>query len=162
MAKKYASHLADAVRQYLDAKEFKYQFDDARGRFRLTMTLGDSKLRSVDLFINVGERYIQVFGVAPINTPQESFGRVMEYFARINWAVRPGKFVIDLSDGETRFESSLEVQDSPPDQQKIKFIIELILVMWYQFGNGYIKILYSDVSPLAAFEEARQLGDDAQ
>ena len=154
----YSAALADATRQMLDKLELKYDFDEDRGVFRLTIKLGaDQKLQHVKMFICIGENAVTSFVTVDMKADTASLGAVAEYITRANYGLRLGNFEMDYRDGEVRYRCHNFFGDWIPSGEELETIaVGCPVQMWRRYGNGFLKVLFGGMSAKDAIEETER------
>ena len=146
--------LAIGVKEFLDERGWRYQFDSQKNAFTLGLNI-DSRLKKIDMIIQADEKAILVYGVCPIKADEGSMAVAAEFFARANYMLKLGNFDIDHRDGELRFNTCLVGRDAPsPDA--IGHAIVTPFEMWKTFGDGLLAVLFGGASPEGEIRKIRE------
>ena len=129
--------IIDAVRDFLDADDWHYEFDAEHGVIRAGVTLR-CKLKNARMFIRFRKTDYNVLMVAPISADPNNIGEVLRYTAQANYGLASGNFEVDVTDGEIRYKSYVDcdgLETLPKD-----IILGSINVCWAmmeRYGNGF-------------------------
>ena len=97
-----SEEIVDAVRDFLDDDDWKYEYDAERKIIRADIIL-DCKLKHASLRIKVRETSYNVYISLPINADKDTLPNVIRYTTMANYGLIPGNFEVDVEDGEVRF-----------------------------------------------------------
>ena len=147
--------LMSSVQTYLDSQNWHYQVEAEKGIFRFGMNLR-SKISQCRVIVHAQDDCIQAFAVAPLNASEENRPMVAEYITRANYGLKVGKFEMDYSDGEVRYQTILVCSTGIPAQKDIERIVDLSFMMMDRYGNGLIKAIMGIGDPKADIEEAEK------
>ena len=129
--------IIDAVRDFLDADDWHYEFDAEHSVIRAGVTLR-CKLKNARMFIRFRKTDYNVLMVAPISADPNNIVEVLRYTAQANYGLASGNFEVDVTDGEIRYKSYVDcdgLETLPKD-----IILDSINVCWAmmeRYGNGY-------------------------
>ena len=129
--------MIDAVRDFLDADDWHYEFDAEHSVIRAGVTLR-CKLKNARMFIRFRKNDYNVLMVAPISADPNNIVEVLRYTAQANYGLASGNFEVDVTDGEIRYKSYVDcdgLETLPKD-----IILDSINVCWAmmeRYGNGY-------------------------
>lgn len=99
--------IVDAVRDFLDDDDWKYEYDAERKVIRADIVL-DCKLKHASLRIKVRETSYNVYITLPISADRDTLPNVVRYTTMANYGLIPGCFEVDVEDGEVRFRSYVD------------------------------------------------------
>ena len=91
--------------------------------------------------------------ILPFRVPEERRLAVAEYITRANYGLFLGNFEMDFTDGELRFKTSLDLEDSHPGQAQIRNTVLSNLAFVDRYLPGLMQVLNAQLSPEAAYEE---------
>ena len=99
----------------LEREEEPLRADEDEGIIRGALTL---RRATVPLFARVRETQflVLIYTVLPVRAPESKFPEMLELLTRANWGLPLGNFEMDLSDGEIRFKTSVDVEGVPLNQ----------------------------------------------
>ena len=149
MAKEYSREIAATIAEFMESEDWNYKFDEKRGVFRFGVVLG-SKLKSIRYYLSINEDDYIVYAVSPIGANVEDpdqMSRVNEFLHRANYDLKYGNFEIDCTDGEVRYKCYVDCEYLEPNHQIVKESICLPAEMFKRYGDGFLQVLFTDVSP---------------
>jgi hypothetical protein len=85
--------------------------------------------------------------VAPVKAPDDIRSAVAEYITRANYGLRIGNFEMDFDDGEIRYKSSIDFEDSTLDTALIKNIIYPAVHTMDYYLPGLLNVMFGNHSP---------------
>ena len=99
----------------LEREEEPLRADEDEGIIRGALTL---RRATVPLFARVRETQflVLIYTILPVRAPESKFPEMLELLTRANWGLPLGNFEMDLSDGEVRFKTSVDVEGVPLNQ----------------------------------------------
>ena len=87
--------------------------------------------------------------------PEESRQKMAEFMARANYDLLIGNFEMDFRDGEMRFKTSIDVEDTEENftSQIIRQMVYANVVTTDRYFPGIMKVMYDSLcSPIEAIE----------
>ena len=150
--------MIDAVRDFLDADDWHYEYDAEHAFIRAGVTL-KCKLKSARMFIRFRNTDYNVYMVAPISADPENLGEVLRFTAQANYGLASGNFEVDVEDGEIRYKSYVDC-DGLETLPKVLFDdgINACWAMMERYGNGFAALAmgFSDADTEIKKAEADQ------
>ena len=150
--------MIDAVRDFLDADDWHYEYDAEHAFIRAGVTL-KCKLKSARMFIRFRNTDYNVYMVAPISADPENLGEVLRFTAQANYGLASGNFEVDVEDGEIRYKSYVDC-DGLEALPKVLFDdgINACWAMMERYGNGFAALAmgFSDADTEIKKAEADQ------
>lgn len=129
--------IVDAVRDWLDDDDWKYEYDAEHHFIRMGINL-KSKIREAKIYVDFKSDCYLVYVVAPINADKDNLGEMLKYVAMANYGLICGNFEIDVADGEFRFKSYVNCEGL--EQLPSEVIRESVVVgchMMDRYGDGF-------------------------
>ena len=96
--------IIDAVRDYLDADDWHYEYDAERNVIRAGVEL-KCKLKNARMIIRFRKTDYNVYMISPVSADAENLGEVLRFAAMANYGLASGNFEVDVEDGEIRYKS---------------------------------------------------------
>lgn len=93
------------------------------------------------------------YSVYPLKAPENKRQSVAEYLTRANYGLFVGNFELDFRDGEIRFKTSVDVEDADL-APLLKRLVYSNVVMADKYFHGLMQVIYSDMEPKLAVEQA--------
>ena len=150
--------IIDAVRDFLDADDWHYEYDAEHSVIRAGVTL-KCKLKSARMFIRFRDTDYNVYMVAPISADPAKLGEVLRFTAQANYGLASGNFEVDVDDGEIRYKSYVDCDglETLPKE----FFDDGINACWSmmeRYGNGFAALAmgFSDADTEIKKAEADQ------
>ena len=129
--------IVDAVRDYLDADDWHYDYDVEHAFIRGGVALR-CKLKNARLIIQFRKKDYNVYMISPVNADPENIGEVLRYSALANYGLANGNFEVDVRDGEIRYKSYVNcaAYETLPTEV-IRNSINVCWAMMERYGNGF-------------------------
>lgn len=151
MSKNYNRQIASAIDDFMVASNWRYQFDDENGVFRLSLNL-KGKINRVNYTIDVNENGYMVYAVLPVNATKDDKGmmaKMAEFLHRANYGLRVGNFEMDHADGEIRYKVYTICDGIVPTREMVRRSILVPVNMFERYGDGILSIIFVDGDPEA-------------
>ena len=139
--------IVDAVRDFLDDDDWKYEYDAERHVIRAGIVL-DCKLKHADLRIKVRQTCYNVYISLKINADKDTLPDVIRYATMANYGLISGNFEVDVEDGEVRYKTFVDTQGLdvlPPEVVKGSIYRGWNTVERYGDGLAALIMGFSDV-----------------
>ena len=129
--------IIDAVRDYLDADDWHYEYDAERNVIRAGVEL-KRKLKNARMIIRFRKTDYNVYMISPVSADAENLGEVLRFAAMANYGLANGNFEVDVEDGEIRYKSYVDC-DGLEKLPKELFDdgINACWAMMDRYGNGF-------------------------
>ena len=129
--------IIDAVRDYLDADDWHYDYDAERNVIRAGVEL-KCKLKNARMIIRFRKTDYNVYMISPVSADAENLGEVLRFAAMANYGLASGNFEVDVEDGEIRYKSYVDC-DGLEKLPKELFDdgINACWAMMDRYGNGF-------------------------
>jgi hypothetical protein len=100
------------------------------------------------------ENHIFIFySVCPVTIPTEKRDAVAEFLTRANYGLLVGNFELDYADGEVRYKSSLDVENSSLSQPLFHNLVYANVWMMDRYLPGIMEVTYGNAFPLDAIRK---------
>lgn len=139
--------------QHFDKHELKYrQHPEAQA---LSAVFGcDCGPCGIVALVTPEEDLFQVLGRAPVRVPEGSRPAVAEAVARANYGMSVGKFELDFSDGELRFQAYHILENGELPEEVIHRLIGTALAMLDRYVPAVLSVVYGNELPEDAIRHA--------
>ncbi len=144
MSAEYSEEIADVIRGFLAENDWKFNFDEETGVFRLDVVI-DCKLKRLRYFINVRDTSYLVYAASLIgaDTNDDNVMKEMtEFICRANYGLRSGNFELDMRDGEIRYKVFVDCNGITPSEEIVKSSIIIPSVMFERYAEGMIDVMF--------------------
>lgn len=156
--REYSQEITEAIRIVLDDLDWNYTFDENRGTFRFGVTL-QSKIKNVQYLIYVNESEYTVYVISPIGADEndKKMMRAMaEFVCRANYGLKNGCFELDMNDGEIRYKSYVDCEDSMPSSGIIENSIHCPAAMFRRYADGLVAIIFGATNAKTLVEKSER------
>jgi len=93
------------------------------------------------------------YAVCPIRVPENKRTAMSEFITRANYGMIIGNFEMDFSDGEIRFKTSMDVENSELTSSMVRAAVYWSIAMMDRYLPGFLRVLGGNVSAEAAIDE---------
>ena len=87
------------------------------------------------------------YSVYPVKAPVEKRFLVAEYIARANYGLVIGNLELDMSDGEVRYKTSIDVEGAQLTSSLIRQLVYTNLSTADRYYPGFASLVYANISP---------------
>jgi hypothetical protein len=146
------STIYDALTAFFDEDDWRYEVMPDRNCLRLGFA---GKNANFMCYAQAHESIetLVFYSVYPLRVPENKRLAAAEYLTRANYGLFVGNFELDFRDGEVRFKTSIDAEDADV-APLIKQIVYTNVVMADKYFHGLMQVIYSDVEPKLAVEQA--------
>ena len=99
----------------------------------------------------IDQRFI-FYSVSPYQASPEKLVAVAEYTSRANYGMTIGNFELDFADGEIRYKTSIDFQDSQASFGAIAQLVYTNISMMERYLPGILLVIEEDIEPNQAIE----------
>jgi hypothetical protein len=93
------------------------------------------------------------YSVCPNAAPDDKRVPAMEFITRANYELVIGNFEMDLSDGEIRYKTSIDVEGDELTSALIRQIVYYNVMTMNKYLPGLMSVLYANVTPEQAIRQ---------
>ena len=155
---KYSKELVNVVERFLKEDEWRYSFNENSGVFEFSLRT-KGRIQRIDYVINVHENEITVYGICPIGADydnKEMMAEMAEFLCRANYGLKNGCFEFDFRDGEIRFKSFIDCDESVPPMKVIMNSVYLTSAMYKRYAPGITDIIFVGCTAKEAIKRCEQ------
>ncbi|HLY32805.1 MAG TPA: YbjN domain-containing protein [Ktedonobacterales bacterium] len=87
------------------------------------------------------------YSVYPVKAPTEKRFLAAEYVTRANYGLVIGNLELDMSDGEVRYKTSIDVEGAQLNSALIKQLVYTNLSTADRYYPGFASLIYASISP---------------
>lgn len=127
--------LSDRFREYLDLQNWHYSYHPAKANdtlatHHISLRMKNDPLSWVCL-IRIQERsqLVAVYGILPFTIPESHRHAAMLLATQLNYDMMLGNIELDLSDGEIRYKSSLDIEATGSSDAVIHYLLQSVIAM---------------------------------
>lgn len=151
----YSAQIAQAVSDFLTEDDWKFGFEEDAGIFKMSLSIG-GKLKSVNMFIDIGENDFVVYAYSPVGVDADDGDRMAdmaEFICRANYGLKNGNFEFDMRDGSVRYKCFVDCSDGVPGTDVIKSSVICPGSMFNIYSEGIAGVIFGILSPGEAIEK---------
>lgn len=140
----YSDEIVNVVKQFLADDDWHYSFNEDTGVFRFGLRIR-SKIQNISYAIDVHDDEFVTYGMCPIGAVREDpemMAQMAEFICRANYGLKNGCFEMDWSDGEIRFKSYVDCEDSLPSTKVVKNSVHCTAAMIKRYAPGIVDIIF--------------------
>jgi hypothetical protein len=144
--------ILDALTEFFRADG--WNFSQLEGRTTLIMTVNGAH-GTYTFFAQAREEQEQVavYSVYGVKASEAKRVEAMEYITRANYGLIIGNFEMDLSDGEVRYKTSLDVEGETLTPGLIRLLVAANVATADRYLPGFMLVLYGNRSAADAIHE---------
>jgi len=94
------------------------------------------------------------YSVCPLNAPEDRRMVVAEFLTRANYGLFIGNFELDMTDGEIRYKTSIDVEGDRLSPALVRPLEYANVLMMDSYLPGIMSVIYGDVAPAEAVAKA--------
>lgn len=158
----YSNELVAVVKQFLDADDWNYSFDENRGVFDFGLRVR-SKIQSIKYRVHVRNKGITFYGICPIGADRddaEMMAQMAEFLCRANYGLSNGSFEFDFRDGEIRYKSYVDCDGVLPSTEVVRNSIYCIATMYERYAPGIVGIIFAGCSAKDAIAKCERASEE--
>jgi hypothetical protein len=100
------------------------------------------------------EQFLFLFNsICPVNAPEDRRPAVAEYLTRANYGLYIGNFEMDYTDGEIRYKSSIDVENTELVPAVIHNVVYPSVYMMDCYLPGIMEVIYANAVPAEAIKK---------
>ena len=156
--------IIDAVRDWLDQDDWRYEFDAEETLIRLNVTL-DSKIKKAHIVFLFKEDCYTLYATAPINGDTDDLTELNKFIAMANYGLRNGNFELDFRDGEIRYKTFVNcdgLETLPKEIIKDSLLAACFTLDRYGNGLAALAMGFSDAETEIKKVEGRSESDESE
>lgn len=93
------------------------------------------------------------YSVFPVKVPPASHAVIAEFITRANYGMIIGNYELDLSDGEVRFKTSVDLEGVEAVPKIIRNLVYANVLTMDKYFPGLMRVIYGGISPEEAIKE---------
>lgn len=158
MERQYSAELAGVITSYLDNNDWKYEFNESIGVFKIGIAMNGS-IKSITCALIVKEDEYIVYADCPIGVDpkeKETMQNVAELVCRMNCGLRNGNFEFNMDDGSIRYKSFVDCNDTIPSDPVITASLLCPARMFEQYSRAIIEVIFTGADAKEAVAKAEQ------
>lgn len=154
--------IVDAIRDWLDEDDWRYEYDAEHHLIKMGITL-KSKIKSGRIFVDIKEDSYAVYLISPISGDVDGLGELYKYVAMANHGLLNGNFEVDASDGEIRYKTYVDCEGlASLSKEVVRNSICFPCCMMDRYGNGLAALAMGFSDADTEIKKAEEPLDSAQ
>lgn len=141
--------------KYLTEDDWRYSSDHERGVL-LTNIRGENTHYNCMFVSTENPRRLTFYSHIGHEVPEIKRHRVCEFFTRANYGLVLGNFEMDMSDGEVRYRTSIDLTEEDLTHKQLMTLIWVNLFTFDRYYPGLMKIMYSNTSAIDAISDCER------
>jgi hypothetical protein len=143
---------------FLDEDNWRYRADEDQSVIKFGI---QGETADFDCYVDIKpDRYLCIlYVIAPNRVPPLKRTQAAEFLTRANYGLILGCFELDMDDGEIRYRTSVQVEDSEMSQAMVKTIINVSFGTMERYYSGLMSIIYGDVTVMEAIKVSEKRYD---
>ncbi len=101
------------------------------------------------------ERFM-FYSTLETKVPEEKRIAMAEYLTRANYGLLIGNFEMDFTDGEVRFKTSVDIEDSALTFKLIQNLVYMNVLMMDKYLPGIMSVIYAGINPADAIAQVEE------
>lgn len=93
------------------------------------------------------------YSVYPVRAPDSMLPQVAEFITRANYGMIIGNFELDYTDGEIRYKTSIDLEDTQLGKDLVRHAIYANVLTMDKYFPGLMRVIYAGIDPASAIEE---------
>jgi hypothetical protein len=147
----------ESLVRYLEENRWKFERHDIERSINLGFAGQNACYRCLAV-VDADDDLFQFFSFIPMRVPEEKRHSVAELITRANYGLKIGKFELDYSDGELRFQTSARYGENILHSEVIRDIIATNLLTVDRYFPAFANVLFAGDEPAEAIEKIERPG----
>ena len=149
------SSIMDAVKAFFTADNWAYE--EIKGRNIIKMRFsGENANWSCYAQVREEQERLMFYSTLETKAPEEKQLALAEYITRANFGLLIGNFEMDFSDGEIRFKTSVDLEDSILTRKFIQNLVYMNVLMMDKYLPGIMSVIYANMAPDQAIAQIEE------
>jgi hypothetical protein len=147
--------IMDAVKAFFDADNWAYDEIEGHNILKLAFS-GDNANWTCYAQVKEEQERLMFYSTLETKVPEGKRNAVAEYITRANYGLLIGNFEMDFSDGEIRFKTSVDIEDSALTQKFIQNLVYMNVLMMDKYVPGMMSVIYANMDPAKAIAQIEE------
>ena len=93
------------------------------------------------------------YSIYPVRAPDSLLPQVAEFINRANYGMIVGNFEMDYTDGEIRYKTSVDLEDTVIGKELVRHAVYANVLTMDKYFPGLMRVIYAGIDPAAAIQE---------
>lgn len=143
------------IKSFFDTGKWQYHYREKDKVFLSGVNM-NNVLGTLKIQILIDKDYYTVYVYLPAKAEKSCFDKVSEYLHRANFGLQNGNFEIDYEDGEIRYKSFVDFENTKLSKDIVAKSIIMPIFMFDRYGRGLIKLMLNEGDPKELIQEAEK------
>lgn len=157
-------HTIELIKNFFDKGEWEYNYNEEEHLFLSGIDMGGI-LGDLKIFIKVRETDYFVYIRLNSKAETDQISNVAEFIHRTNYGILNGNFELDYNDGEIRYKTFVNFEQTSVSEIIVEDSILVGIIMFMKYSKGLFKVMLGESSPLNALieiEEADEINEEKE
>ena len=147
--------IMDAVKAFFTTDNWAYEEVEGRNIIRMRFS-GENANWTCYAQVKEEQERLMFYSTLETKAPEEKRPALAEYITRANFGLLIGNFEMDFSDGEIRFKTSVDIEDSTLTHKFIQNLIYMNVLMMDKYLPGIMSVIYANSKPADAIAQVEE------
>ncbi len=144
--------ILDAVEAFLKEDDWPYSLIEGRTVYKTGFEGQNGQFTCYAQEREEQEQFV-FYSVYPVRAPDNMLPQVAEFITRANYGMIVGNFEMDYTDGEIRYKTSIDLEDSVVSKDLIRHAVYANVLTMDKYFPGLMRVIYAGIEPASAIEE---------
>jgi hypothetical protein len=149
------SNAFEVVTQFFKDDDWHFQKADGKSLVRLQYR-GKSGEWSCYAEVRLEDSQFLFYSICPTYIPDDHRLPVAEYLTRANFGLVSGNFELDFSDGQVRYKTALDFDETELNPVLVRNLVYANLQTMDTYLSGIMRVIFGGVTPLEAIKEIEE------
>ena len=153
----------NAIKEALERRKIRYQYEEEKHIFIIRVSLSQTKLKRLQVILELEPWSednsvcigIQSHGLLGLKVGENGRQNVADYLHRVNWNIKIGKFILDMTDGTVCYRIYLNTVDGLPGSDALDDLVWLPVSLCNRYGDGLLDVSVDLFTPEEAIQKSR-------
>jgi len=147
------SRVFDQMKRFFDSDDWGYDQDEDRpGVLTMSFKGDDGTWRCLARAREEQEQAV-FYSIAPVSVPEHRRAEMAEFLTRANYGMIIGNFEMDLSDGEVRYKTAIDVEGAELTPPLMKGIVYPNVYSMDRYLKGIMAVSFGNISAIEAIRD---------
>jgi hypothetical protein len=144
--------IMDAVKDFFSTDNWAFEEIEGRNIIRMRFS-GENANWTCYAQVKEDQERLMFYSTLETKVPEEKRHAIAEYITRANFGLLIGNFEMDYSDGEVRFKTSVDIEDSTLTHKFIQNLVYMNVLMMDKYLPGIMSVIYANTAPADAIAQ---------
>lgn len=145
------SRLLDICTDYFRAGDWQFQLV-ADDNLIIATVLGNHGAWECRVYVEEDNELVMCYSVSPLFVSAQRIGAMAEFLMRANYGLPVGNFELDVDDGEIRFKTSIDIEDTNFDTVMLRNLVQTNVLQMDRYLPGIAAVENRTHTPAEAIK----------